>query len=406
MTGFLIAAAVAVLLTVALLLRPFLRKRAVAQTSQRELNAAIYREQMARLDQDRADGTLGAEDYAQARAELQRRVLQDTAQEDAAPTLHAPRKTSIALALALPVAAFGLYFTLGSPASLNPAAAPDAVSAADVERMVSMLASKLEKDPTNLKGWAMLARSYKVMGRSQEAERAYERAGAYLETDAQLLADYADVAASNADGNFAGKPAQLIEKALRIDPQNPMAMWLSGTAELSAGRPERAIAIWSDLIKLLPPQGEDARMLQATIEEVRRGTGGAAPATAPAQTAATPAPASTAASVSGTVEVAPALKSKVTKDDTVMVIARLPGSRMPVAVFRVKGAQLPLAFTLDDRLAMSPQALISTASEVEVEARISSSGMAKAEPGDLVSTTQTVKVGARGVTLNVAQVRP
>jgi len=92
-------------------------------------------------------------------------------------------------------------------------------------------------------------------------------------------------------------------------------------------------------------------------------------------------------------------------DATVMVIARLPGSRMPVAVLRVRGAQLPMKFTLDDSLAMSPQSLISTAAQVEVEARISRSGMAKAEPGDLVSAAQTIQVGATGVKLTVAQVR-
>jgi cytochrome c-type biogenesis protein CcmH len=89
-----------------------------------------------------------------------------------------------------------------------------------------------------------------------------------------------------------------------------------------------------------------------------------------------------------------------------MVIARVPGTRMPVAVLRQRAQDLPLKFTLDDSLSMSPQARISAAQEVEIEARVSKSGMAKAEPGDLISTVQTVKVGARGVTLRVAQIRP
>jgi len=88
-----------------------------------------------------------------------------------------------------------------------------------------------------------------------------------------------------------------------------------------------------------------------------------------------------------------------------MVIARVPGSRMPVAVLRVRGARLPMQFTLDDSLAMSPQSLISAAQEVEVEARISRSGLAKAESGDLISPVRTVKVGATGVTLHVAHIR-
>jgi len=408
MTGFILAAALAVLLALGLLLRPFFRTRAATPLSRRQLNGAIFREQMARLDQDLADDTIAEADHAQARTELQRRVLQDTAQEDAAPTLRAPKRTLAALVLLLPVAAFGLYFLIGNPASMNPAAVSAGAAPQDVERMVANLAAKLEQDPSNLKGWAMLARSYKALGRPLEAEQAYDRAGAFLDSDAQLLADYADVAAANAGGNFTGKPARLLERALKVDPQNAMALWLSGTAAMGAGRFDQALATWEGLMTQLPPGSEDARMLQSAIDEVRgRAGGGAKPA--PAALAAAPsraqATAAAGASVSGTVELASALKSKMAPDDTVMVIARLPGSRMPVAVLRVRGAQLPMKFTLDDSLAMSPQSLISKAAQVEVEARISRSGQAKAEPGDLISPPQTIKVGATGVTLNVAQVR-
>jgi cytochrome c-type biogenesis protein CcmH len=407
MTGFMLGAVLAVLLVLGLLLRPFIRASAAAPLSRRQLNTAIYREQLARLDQDLADDAIGAADHEQARTELQRRVLQDTAQEDAAPRLHAPKRTLVAIALMLPIAAFGLYFLIGNPASMNPVAAAGP-TAQDVETMVANLAAKLQKEPGNLKGWAMLARSYKVMGRPLEAEKAYDRAGAFIEGDAQLLADYADVAAANAGGSFAGKPARLIDKALQVDPQNPMALWLAGTAAMNDHQDAKALAIWGGLMKLLQPGSDDARQLQAAIDEVR-GRSGLAASQAPAAAATAtvaPAAAGTGASVSGTVELASALKSKMSADDTVMVIARLPGSRMPLAVLRVRGAQLPMKFTLDDSLAMSPQSLISSATQVEVEARISRSGLAKAEPGDLISPAQTIKVGARGVTLNVAQVRP
>jgi cytochrome c-type biogenesis protein CcmH len=110
--------------------------------------------------------------------------------------------------------------------------------------------------------------------------------------------------------------------------------------------------------------------------------------------------------VSGTVELDPSLKGKAGPDDTVMVLARLPGSRMPLAAVRLRASQLPVKFVLDDSLSMNPQSPISAATVVEVEARISKSGLAKPEPGDLISAPQTVKVGASGVALRVAQVRP
>jgi cytochrome c-type biogenesis protein CcmH len=414
MTGFVIGAAVAVVLALVLLMRPFLRPAAAQQTSQRELNAAIFREQLAKLEQDLADGTLAQEDYTQARAELQRRALEDTQQADEKSTLRAPRKTVTAVAVTLPLAAVALYLMIGNPASMlaGPAgmANPHA-QGQDLERMVTALAQKLESEPNNQQGWAMLARSYKAMGRSMEAEIAYERAGSYLDDDAQALANYADVAATNAGGSLRGKPAQLIAKALKADPQNPMALWLSGTEALERKDYDRALATWERLMTLLVPGSEDARMLQGAIDEVRGRAGKPPkPAAGPAAAGAAvtpPAQASAASalgSISGTVELAATLKAQAAPGDTVTVVARLPGSRMPLALVRARAADLPLKFTLDDSQAMDPQSRLSAASEVEVQARVSRTGQAQPGPGDLLSAVQTVKVGTRGITLEVAQV--
>lgn len=411
MTGFVIGAAVAVGIVLALLLRPFLRQSAGGQLSQRQLNAAIFRDQLVKLEQDLAEGTLAKDDYTQARAELQRRALEDTREEDATSTLRAPKKTMVAVALAVPIAAVALYLVIGNPGAMlaeGTAAGAHKNQQQDLERMVAALAQKLEKEPDNLQGWAMLARSYKVMGRMMEAELAFERAGAVIDNDAQMLANYADVAATNAGGSLKGKPAQLIAKALKADPEHPMALWLSGTEAMERRDYDRALGTWERLMALLTPGSEDARMLQGAIEEVRARAGkpakaaaAAAPAPAPAEKAA----ASSLGSVSGTVELAAALKSKAAPGDTVMVIARLPGSRAPVAVLKARASDLPVKFTLDDSVSMDPQARISAASEVEVQARVSKSGLAQVQVGDLLSAVQTVKVGTRGVTLQVAQVR-
>ncbi|HKB53105.1 MAG TPA: c-type cytochrome biogenesis protein CcmI, partial [Ramlibacter sp.] len=335
-----------VALVLVLLLRPFLGKNIAVHASQRQLNAAIFREELAKLDQDLAEGTLAREDHAQARAELQRRALDDTREADAATTLRAPRRTMVTVALVVPLLAGGLYLMLGNPASMSGQVDPH-VQQQDLERLVASLAKKLEQEPDNLQGWAMLARSYKVLGKMQEAELAFERAGSFIDNDAQMLANYADVAATNAGGSLKGKPAQLIAKALKADPQNPMALWLSGTEALERQDYDRALATWDRLMALLPPGSEDANMLQGAIAEVRSRAG------KPVQAAAAPAAEPKAAapggpSITGTVEVAAALKDKAAPDDTVMVIARLPGSRMPVAVVRARASELPVKFTLDD----------------------------------------------------------
>jgi cytochrome c-type biogenesis protein CcmH len=412
MTGFLIAAAVAVALVLLLLLRPFVWSRPASRMSQRQMNAAVYRDQLAKLDQDLAEGALSTEDHARSRDELQRRALEDLREDDAAPTLRAPKRTMIAVGITVPLVAIVLYAFLGNVDALTGggAAGEPKVTQADVERMVAGLAAKLEQNPTDYKGWVMLARSYKVMGRTADAEKAFERAAPLVDTDPQLLADYADVVVTNNNGSFAGKPQQLIDKALKLDPNAPMALWLGGTAAFSKGDKEQAIRMWERLAKQIPPDSEDGRNLQAALDEVRgKAPAGAQASAAQAAPAATPVVAAAAngsASVTGTVELDAALKGKASAKDTIMVIARAPGMRMPLAVLRVPATQFPLKFTLDDSLSMSPQAKLSGASEVEVEARVSKSGQAVPEPGDLFSPVQTVKVGAKDVTLKVAQVRP
>ncbi len=405
MTGFLVAVAVAVVLVLALLFRPFWWKNAGGQVSRRQLNAAIYRDQAVRLDADRADNMIAEADYLQARSELQRRVIDDTHDVDDAAVVRAPKKTMLALGLLLPIAAAALYLLLGSPATLDPVNGPQrAATPQDMDRLVANLAMKLEKDPDNLQGWAMLARSYKMLGRNAEAEQAFVRAGSFLDNDAQLLAIYADLAATNANGDFSGKPAQLLEKALRVDPQNAMALWLSGTAAFRANQFDVAIRIWERLVPQVEPNSDDARMLQQGITAAYAAAGKTDP-----NTNAKPQPkveAASASAVSGVVELDAAIAAKAGPNDTVMVIARAPGTRMPVAVLRAPVTSLPLKFNLDDSLAMSPQARISSAGTVEIEARISKSGMAQAEPDDLVSAVQTVKVGASGILLRVNKVRP
>jgi cytochrome c-type biogenesis protein CcmH len=263
-----------------------------------------------------------------------------------------------------------------------------------LEQMVAALARKLEQEPGNLKGWAMLARSYKAMGRPVEAQKAFERAGSFIDDDPDMLAAYADVAASNA-GTLAGTPTQLIDKALGVDPNHPMSLWLKGTADFEQKKYRQAIATWERLVAMLQPGSDDARMLEGAINDARAKAG--LPASA---VAAAPA----GANVKGTVELDPALKAKASPDDVVMVIARRPGTRMPLAVLRKRAAELPLQFTLDDSLSMDPNSRLSSVREIEVEARISKSGLAKQEPGDLLSQAQTVKLGADGVSLRVAKV--
>jgi cytochrome c-type biogenesis protein CcmH len=412
LTAFILAAALLVAFTLLLLLRPWRRRSVDLTASTREINAGIYRDQLAELDRDLAAGTLAVADHAQARGELQRRLLDDAGViETTATAPGGARVTTIVIALSVPLLAAAMYTFLGQPAALDPAAR-QASTQPDVENMVATLAARLEAKPDDPKGWAVLGRSYRVMGRMADAQKAFERIGAELERDPVLLAEYADVLAANNNGNLEGKPMEAVGRALKLDPDNPMALALSATAAFNRKDIASAVMQWERLLKQLPPDSEDAKWVQNQLAEIRTA---AAASTAPRAdgTQVIAPPASTAAaaagdtSIRGQVSLAPALAAQALPTDTVFIFARaVQGPRMPLAVQRAKVSDLPLTFKLDDSLAVSPDFKISGFTEVRIEARISRSGSATPGPGDLIGTGPVVKPGATGLSVKIDQTRP
>ena len=395
MASFLIPAFLLLVLVLVLLLRPYIFPAKTKATSRRQMNAAIYREELDKLEAEHQSGVITSTDYEIAHAEMRQRLFQDTVEEDDQEVSGSTKKTAIWLCLFIVLLSSVLYFSLGDVVRVAERNSEKPLTQEGVEKMVAEFAAKMEKDPGNLKGWAMLARSYRILGRNEDAAKAYARAGDYIESDPQLLADYADVLATNANGSFAGKPLQLINKALKLDPNNLMALWLSGTADYNSGNYKAAVLVWEKLAQLLPPNTDESRAIGESIAQARS-KGDLAPSKPMVASGKT---------ISGKIELSSALKSKVKPDDIVLVIARKPGERMPVAVLKVAAAAFPMSFTLNDTLAMNPSAPLSQLSEVSVEVRISKTGMAKAEAGDLISSAKTIPVGATNVRLLVDQVR-
>jgi cytochrome c-type biogenesis protein CcmH len=406
MTAFWIAAGLLTALVVVILCWPLLRQRHNASTSRKAINTAIYRDQMAELDRDLASGAVAPDDHATARDELERRVLEDVA-DDSAAAVTSPRRlprTALALGAALPAAALALYFSLGNPAALDPSAQKSvAPTAAEVEKMVATLAEKLEKNPGNLQGWVMLGRSYKVMGRFDEAARAFEKAGSAMESDPELMLEVAELSAEQNQGKVEGKGLKLLKQVLKDQPDNPQALVLAGTDAYFRQNYPDAARYWERVLAQVPPDSEDARNLTAGLEKIRSMMGQPATMPAPkAEAAAKPAAKANpgAASVSGRVSLAPALQAKASPDDTVYIFARhANGPRMPLAVLRVKVSDLPKDFSLDDSMAMSPDLKISSASELRIEARVSKTGDAISKPGDLSGEISPVKPGAQKLQL-------
>ncbi len=418
MTTFYLAAAALVVVALALLLRPWWRagRGSVGADALPALNAAIHRDRLAELERDLGNGTLSAADFAEAKEELQRQLLDDTAATEAVPAAGGSRQSAVALALLLPLAAVGLYALLGSPAAVLSGPAQAQAATADMEQLAAKLARKLEQNPDNPEGWAMLARSYKSLGRWEDAERSFARIGPQLNGSAELLAELAETLVQKEEG-FSARSRDLIRQALRLEPNNMLALFLGGGEAFSGERFAEAAALWGRLLPQLEPGGEDARLVEANLAMARERSGGKptrlpdssqrAGAGGKAKEAPREAAKASGKSVSGRVELAPGLKDKASPNDVVFIFARaIDGPRMPLAALRARFADLPMEFQLDDSQAVMPSATISSVEQVRVEVRVSKSGQATPGKGDLTGKSAAVKPGAKGLKIVIDQIEP
>jgi cytochrome c-type biogenesis protein CcmH len=334
----------------------------------------------------------------------------------------------------------------------NPAAAPGTM-----EEATRRLAARLAAGGGSAEDWRLLAKSYEFLGRAEEARRAtsqadalagaapkvspasapamlaaaapaapaappdaatvrdltkaeqlrrardyagacaiYARLAARSQLNADGWADYADASASLHGGSLQGEPAGYIDQALRLDPQHPKALWLEASLAHEQHRYADAIVQWRRLAAALPPDSPDQRIVAANIEEATRLAGSSAP----------PPPAavsnSNTARIAGTVELAAPLAARAPAGATLFIYARSPDAGgPPLAVLRVPANHWPVAFVLDDSQSMIPGRVLSGASAVRVEARISRSGNALPQPGDLVGTVSNIDPHA-GRTVRIA----
>jgi cytochrome c-type biogenesis protein CcmH len=405
MTAFWISALLIAAAALAIVLRP-LRAAKRGSASREALNAAVYRDQLRELEEDLKAGKIAQGDHDRARAEIERRVLEESKSERAAVSRPlAAKRASLYAALALPVLALGLYLAVGNPRALNPAVRENAMGPQQIEAMVQRLADRLQKEPEDVEGWKMLGKSYSVMGRFAEAANAYSKAALRAPRDAGVLADLADALAMARGRSMKGEPEELVLRALQIDPNNLKALALAGTAAFERRDFAGAVRHWERVLPLVEADSEDARIVQSNIDAARAA---AAAPPGPAAGSAKPSPPAkpaASAALQGTVKLSPDLASKVSAGDTLFVYARaVEGPPMPLAILRRRAADLPLSFSLDDSMAMSPATRLSAFPKVVVTARISKSGGATPQPGDLQGASAPVASSARSVSITIDKV--
>lgn len=249
----------------------------------KQANIAIYRDQLSELEADLRNGIVSQPQYEQDREEIERRLLEDTSIDTPAlkplPVAGGARSTAYVLALGLPLVAVIFYMQVGDPRSITQATVPLASSAPgtgngertqeQIEANVAALAKRLQANPSDARGWTMLARSYSSMERFGEASGAYAKATELTPNDADLWAEYAFASAMAGGQSLEGKPTELISHSLKIDPENAKALQLAGTAAFQKKDYRKAIEYWQRVLKKVPPGSEVAETIASRINEAR-----------------------------------------------------------------------------------------------------------------------------------------
>jgi cytochrome c-type biogenesis protein CcmH len=283
---FWLICAVFVVIALAFILPTALQKnentRREIADDRKQANIAVYRDQLSELEADLQNGIIGKDQYAQDRDEIERRLLEDTATATAAKqkTAAAPRanrSTAYALAAGLPLIAVIFYLKVGNlkaigdpqSAGAAPVAANGQPTEAQIEARITALAKRLQANPSDTEGWIMLARSYASRERFGEAAGAYAKATQLKPDDADLWTDYAFVSAMAAGQRLEGHPTELINQALKIDPENPKALQLAGSAAFQAKDYNKAVEYWQRVLKQAPPGSELAKLIGERIEEAK-----------------------------------------------------------------------------------------------------------------------------------------
>ena len=415
MTVFWVVAGLLIVAALLFIIPPLLKKTANEEKvlEQDDINVILYKDQLEELKSDLDNGVLTQEQFAQANEDLKRGLVENVKQSPKESKLHVPsvlekNAAYIVGAFVLIVPAILFNNQLGTDdleIRLNPENARVAVQAeghqGTIEEQIRMLQERMQANPDDLEGRVMLARSYYFLKQYQAASDSYARAVALTkESEPQLLADYADALAMASGRNMSGQPYEIVKKALAIDPNHQKALWLAATATYQVKDYRTTLTYWETLLAQFPEDSENHTQMLKNIGEVKELLGEELQPEFIAKIQAAEQAQKAGASVSGEVTLDPKLANQVSPTDTVFVYARAAnGPRMPLAIIKKQVKDLPIKFNLDDSLAMNPSMKISKFPQVVVSARVTKTGNAMPQAGDLQGATAPVNLGSQGLNI-------
>lgn len=403
---FWIISATMILAALAMLAPTLLRNRQSESMDRDQQNVVIARERLAELESEKARGVLTAEQFEQAKGELEQSLLRDldehgqeAVQRDSTVS---GRLAIAAIVLLVPALTFGLYAFLGSPQMVVPVDQRTAHATTagqgempSVEEMLEVLVARLKETPEDSDGWFLLGRTYMAMNEYAKAAGAFEKLHQLVGEEPVVLLAWADAAAMNQQGDLSGRPAELVRRAVVLAPDNQTALWLGGMVEEQAGNHRLAIDHWERLLPQLQDDPESLARINSLLATARERAG--MPATAEkgsTQVQTRPSAVADSSGIRIRVALAAEFLGKVGPEEVLFIYAKaLQGPKMPLAAARHKVKDLPLELTLDDSSAMLPAMKLSNFEQVVVGARISRSGDPIAQSGDLKGEVSPVEVG-------------
>jgi cytochrome c-type biogenesis protein CcmH len=394
---FLLIVSVLILIAFLLILPPLWRKQAVQAADLDQRNILIAQHRLAELKENRRSGGISQAQYDEQLADLEQALSDDLdIKSHVIPAKSQGRWMVYVLVLGVPLLAGSLYLSLGNFQAISHSAEmavdPDVLQLEQINLMVKGLAEKMKNDPDNAQGWLMLGRSYKVLEQYPKAVDAFANAYRLLGDQPEVMLLYADAIAYANNKNLTGKPTELIFKALALEPDNLTALWLGGMAKAQQNDTVTAIKLWKKLEALLPPGSESQLEIQGLLAKIH-----SEPLQAEAQPEATQQAVVPGAAIEVQVSLAPELKNLANPSDTVFVYAQaLSGPKMPLAIVRKQVSDLPLAVSLNDSMAMMPNMKLSNFANVKLLARVSKSGNAMSQPGDLIGVIEEVPLAEKG----------
>ncbi len=399
MAVFFMWVALMIFISVAVLMWPLLRAETPDSSDRQAVNLAIAKQRLRELGLERENGALADDAYAQAKVELELMLAGDLDDADDRQTTVGGRWMAGLVLLAVPLAAVWLYSHLGSPVFLEdrpalaqvspPASESEAPTAASVASMIEQLEAHMQDEPDDPEGQRLLIRTYMSQARYADAVSALESWGARERQNPDLLVMLADASASLNGGRLVGESEQLLREALALNPDHLQGLWIMGYTQAQKNNATEALGYWQRLLPLLSADADAVLRVRKVIAETRAQAGlgpGAAESAEPA-----------GAGLALRVSLDPAVAAQVSPDDVVYVYAKsLTGPPMPLAVLKLRVADLPLLVTLDDSTAMMPNHKLSLQSRVIVGARVSLGGGPVAQPGDFYIEVENVELPVEG----------